>query len=192
MRKLSTVLAIAAAPLALIVAGPAAAADFLGDTLNGSYNFPGAGTVFSNQGNQVVAPTASFTFRTGTPNVTAIVSAASVLLTFDATGGFTGAAFNGVVLTDLTRGDITGFTLDSATTLAGFDQSRLSFTANSLSLNLQGLANTRSDRVLANVSFAGASAVPEPAAWALMLVGFGVIGAALRRARPTLTVSYSG
>ncbi len=35
-----------------------------------------------------------------------------------------------------------------------------------------------------------ASAVPEPASWALLIVGFGVIGAAIRR-KPNVTVRFS-
>jgi hypothetical protein len=43
----------------------------------------------------------------------------------------------------------------------------------------------------ASLSFARATAaVPEPASWALMLLGFGLAGAAMRR-RPTLRVSYT-
>lgn len=36
------------------------------------------------------------------------------------------------------------------------------------------------------MTFEARSAVPEPAAWALMLVGFGTIGAAMRRRRVTV------
>jgi hypothetical protein len=35
------------------------------------------------------------------------------------------------------------------------------------------------------------SAVPEPATWALLIAGFGVIGAAMRRQRPSVALSYS-
>ena len=35
----------------------------------------------------------------------------------------------------------------------------------------------------------GAAAAPEPATWAMMLLGFGALGAALRRRRPTLAAS---
>ena len=40
---------------------------------------------------------------------------------------------------------------------------------------------------------AATSAVPEPAAWAMMLVGFGFVGGAMRSAkrRQKLTVSYA-
>lgn len=36
---------------------------------------------------------------------------------------------------------------------------------------------------ISEVSFAGTSAVPEPASWALMIGGFGLVGVALRRRR---------
>jgi hypothetical protein len=38
--------------------------------------------------------------------------------------------------------------------------------------------------VLDDISVTGVSAVPEPAAWASLLLGFGALGAALRRRRP--------
>ncbi len=34
------------------------------------------------------------------------------------------------------------------------------------------------------------AAVPEPASWALMIVGFGLMGAALRRGKPKVAVSF--
>jgi PEP-CTERM motif len=38
--------------------------------------------------------------------------------------------------------------------------------------------------------YAANGAVPEPASWALMMIGFGAIGGALRKSRRTTTVSY--
>ncbi|MEO1967319.1 MAG: PEPxxWA-CTERM sorting domain-containing protein [Sphingomonadaceae bacterium] len=35
------------------------------------------------------------------------------------------------------------------------------------------------------------TAVPEPAAWALMILGFGMVGGVLRRKRPTTTLTYA-
>ena len=43
-------------------------------------------------------------------------------------------------------------------------------------------ANVETDR-LDNVAMAGQAAVPEPAAWALMILGFGAVGSTLRRRR---------
>lgn len=36
----------------------------------------------------------------------------------------------------------------------------------------------------------GVAAVPEPASWALMIVGFGMVGGAMRRRKPSVSVSY--
>ena len=42
---------------------------------------------------------------------------------------------------------------------------------------------------LVNFSFSQISAVPEPATWAMMLLGFGVVGTSLRRRRKALAVA---
>ena len=43
----------------------------------------------------------------------------------------------------------------------------------------------------AAVDVAGVAGVPEPAAWALMLVGFGLMGSAMRKRRHTMRVTYA-
>ena len=55
------------------------------------------------------------------------------------------------------------------------------------------LAHSYNDFAIDNVSFTGsAAAVPEPATWAMMLVGFGMIGfAARKRLLVKTTVSYA-
>ena len=51
-------------------------------------------------------------------------------------------------------------------------------------------AGGRSVAGLDDVSFSStAAAVPEPASWALMITGFGVLGAAMRRAKPRFGVA---
>jgi hypothetical protein len=57
------------------------------------------------------------------------------------------------------------------------------YTANStgpvtLAFNFAGLGNTAADFAVDKVSMA---AVPEPATWAMMLLGFGIVGSAVRR-----------
>ncbi len=41
------------------------------------------------------------------------------------------------------------------------------------------------------LSFAGAAGVPEPSTWLMMILGVGIAGAALRRRRQTVKVSYT-
>lgn len=76
-----------------------------------------------------------------------------------------------------------------ASTFHGLDQSVISVTANGLVLDLHDVVNTFG--VVATISLGASTApavaaVPEPATWAMMLLGFGMIGAAARRRRLTL------
>jgi hypothetical protein len=87
------------------------------------------------------------------------------------TGGFT---FNGIVFDDAAV-NFTNVTIDPASTLAGFTAADLTFTANEIRANLNGLTfGTNAQLVL---DLASTSAVPEPASLTLLgtaLVGFGI------------------
>lgn len=54
-----------------------------------------------------------------------------------------------------------------------------------LALQFNGLGNTAADFVVDNISMT--QAVPEPATWAMMLAGFGIAGASLRRRKTVLS-----
>lgn len=82
----------------------------------------------------------------------------------------------------------------SANPSANFDTLFQSYSVNFLSggglTNLQFVSRdgtVNKDMFLDNVSVAG---VPEPAAWALMLAGFGLVGGAMRR-RSKVSVTYA-
>lgn len=62
-----------------------------------------------------------------------------------------------------------------------------SYFSNISSLTIYGAGNQQLD----NIVLSTASAVPEPATWALMIVGFGLVGMALRRAKTRVTVGYA-
>jgi len=49
-----------------------------------------------------------------------------------------------------------------------------------------GQANVGLTEVVDNITFRNGNAVPEPGTWAMMLVGFGAVGAAMRRRRKLL------
>lgn len=96
------------------------------------------------------------------------------------TGSFTnsitiaGAAFTYVIPYSITIGSAT----DSITLLATtFSRGGFNFATNAVTLTSGGA--TARGALTANV----AAAVPEPGTWALMLLGFGAVGAAMRRQR---------
>jgi hypothetical protein len=70
-----------------------------------------------------------------------------------------------------------------------FARTSYSFVANgsATTFSFNSLGNANVDAVLDNVSFA--SGVPEPATWGLMILGFGAVGAAMRRRRTSLAVA---
>lgn len=170
---------------------PVAAQGFDGITFEATYNFPDIDTVY---------PFASFTpsnFTVGDgsetlgniEDVTFLdVNFSEFVLTIDFTTvltdpRFNSTSFNGPVFTTLSDLDITSVTVDSATTLVGFDASRVLISDNRIALNFAGLDYDDGDFLSLNFAF-----VPEPASWALMIAGFGLVGFAMRR-RAVLTAS---
>jgi uncharacterized protein YhjY with autotransporter beta-barrel domain len=128
-------------PVVFLASGLSAASaqSLLGDTVNTTFNLPNQTTVNINGGNQAVAPTANYSFFS--PNETQNITVAPTTIRLvDTTGiGYAGAAFNGYVITDLTAARIRNATIDPSTNFTGFNASRLSFTADSVALNLQSL-----------------------------------------------------
>ena len=55
--------------------------------------------------------------------------------------------------------------------------------AGTFTLNILGTPGTQNGALSGSVSFASTPAVPEPGTWAMMLLGFGGIGFAMRRRR---------
>jgi hypothetical protein len=90
------------------------------------------------------------------------------------------APYEGWRLTNITGFPaITGVTIDPATTIVGFDASRIEFDATHVWMNVTGLSAPPGLDVKLNLQFA-----PEPASWALM--GLGLAGLVfLRRHLPS-------
>jgi len=65
----------------------------------------------------------------------------------------------------------------------------LSFSGASAALSMSGL-RLPNFKVSGSGTFAGVAPAPEPASWALMLGGFGLVGAAMRSARRRSAVSF--
>ncbi len=81
---------------------------------------------------------------------------------------------NGNLLTFSTP--LTSVSLDPSSVVPGFSAANVTFNANSVAVDWQGVHFNRGDQVVFNVS-----AVPEPETYAMMLAGLGLMGAIARR-----------
>jgi hypothetical protein len=93
--------------------------------------------------------------------------------------------YNGPIFSGSAISGITGVSVNGSSTLAGFDNSRVSIVGDDLRIDWGGLSYTNGTVLNLDFTFArdGTGAVPEPATWAMMIVGFGLVGVASRRRR---------
>jgi len=150
--------------------------DLIGETPSGtSFDFfPGNGGYVDLDGS---------TSQAGTLSTLASFAAGTYTLSFDLGGNARG---DGDKTTVVTLGDFSqSITLPSDSALQTYSYK---FTTTGGNLSFADLAggNQNIGNILDNVSL---SAVPEPATWAVMLVGFGGIGAAIRRRRGLATLA---
>jgi len=173
--------------IALAAATPSAlqAQSFDGSTLNYQYYFPNSGTEYpdADNGPFVVGPGIEVT-NVSDGRATLDISGSNIFIDFLNASNWGPADFNGWILSDQTDSlaAILGVSIDPSTNLGGFSLSNISFTGDSITVNWQGLSFTESTVVSLNVAF-GDTAVPEASTWAMMLLGFGATGFALRRGR---------
>jgi hypothetical protein len=164
----------AAALLAVGISAAPAQAGLLGETISVSYNFPDFGTDYGD----FSASPPSFVVGAGIESI-AVLDGGQFSIDFDDTSltvtmiddfGFVPTAFNGPVFT-LLDGVFGG-----VASVSGVPVSRVLNTGPQLGIDWGGLFLEPGSQVV--VTF---GAVPEPASWALMIVGFGLTGATLRR-----------
>lgn len=182
----------AAAAVALFSVTPASAATLIGETMEVSYRFPDVDTVYP-----FASPSVSpFTVGAGVETVVDVESvtdiavdfgANSLLITFNTP--FTGLAwaqssFNGLLFQGPGAAKIVGASVAS-TSLAGFDNSRFYFSGGDFGLNWQGLSYADGAQIAVDLNLTPNPnpVIPEPATWLMLIIGFGVIGAALRQRR---------
>ena len=171
--KLLTIAAFSAAAVAL--ASPAQAVETL--TISGSSGTFGNPQVDCGLGVVSCAFTSTFNFLTPTGFNLA-----------DATISTSALGTSNIDITSVMLNS-TAFTLTPTGTFEFGSMAVTSLTPGASNfLTVRG-QNTGSSAFSGTLTFAAASAVPEPSTWAMMLLGFGVVGFSTRRARkrPGLT-----
>lgn len=106
-------------------------------------------------------------------------SSIAVVLGGEADLDFTSVTFNGLEFAVSSTGQVDFRFLNDAPVLAG----QQFLTVDGVSRGNGSYAGT--------IAFAPASAVPEPATWAMMLVGFGAVGYSLRRRKTTYRLAQA-
>lgn len=173
-------------PAAAMLLAGAAHADLTGKSFAAYYGYPDSTTVYD----KATATPSSFTVGPGVETIFEIEGVTWVSVDFSDTSlklvlttvltnpKWNSASFNGPVF-DLTAGsalDIGSAAVDPATTLAGFDSSRVSFDAGRIAINWGRLSYTDGSTVVVNFT----PAVPEPSAWLMALGGLALLGAQRR------------
>ena len=155
-----------------VLASPASAQIALGDTLQLDYLFPDTSSVYDSQSTVFTgAGTTLPVIYTGT----ATFDSNLISIVQNDAWNYSSAPFNGVRITDLSNlSAFNGWNLLPSTTMTGFSFSSV---GGSMYVNWQSVS-----------TFAGAKvdlggAVPEPASWAMMLRGVGLVGGAMRSRR---------
>lgn len=180
---------LAAAGALTLLSSAASAAGFDGASIRYQFRYPDVATAPTTF-NAVVGPGLEFN---DTVNFYQVDLSGFTFTVTDTFGGQNNnTAFNGIVLSDITNNlaAITGVTF-SGGGFAG-EQPTLTFDANNIFLNFRLITQTTQPgtQYRYTVSFATAG-VPEPASWALMLVGFGAAGTMMRRRKNKVAVTYA-
>lgn len=169
--------------VSLAAVGPAlATTTFTGSTVTLQVYYPNLSTTYGGSATAVVGPGVEFPGGLDGRPWKFDVGASTILFDPNETASYGAAPFNGWVFdfTGLATA-IVGVTVDPSST---FLPAGVSWTASSIALNYAAKSPVNGEFALFDVTFAPASgSVPEPAAWALMLVGFAGLGATLRGAR---------
>jgi len=180
-------LLIAGSLAALAAASPAQAASLIGDTVTCAQ--VGAGSSYSCFTNSaVVNGNREFVVGAAPNPAIGLNFNGGGLRISNISGGLLLLTQTVVSLSDLSKA-FTSANLNNSS-IFGFTSSDISIQNGVLRLNFANTVWTRNDT--AYIALDTASAVPEPATWAMMLLGLGAMGAAMRaRRRQKISIRYA-
>ncbi|UAK23133.1 PEPxxWA-CTERM sorting domain-containing protein [Sphingomonas nostoxanthinifaciens] len=193
-RAISSALVVTSC-IAGLAASPAMAVDLTGASIGVTWLFPDSSTVYQSQ-TFVAGPGVELTCPGGSVGgglCSGFVDASTIdlgvdtlsLTITDGTSSWTSPAFNGYEFSGLSaHGAIAGYSL--ATSFAGLDDSRISFTGDSISVNMEGISPVAGQSFTITLLD---GAVPEASSWAMFVAGFGLVGAAVRNRRGKVSLA---
>ncbi len=173
---------IALAALLFAGLGDSPAQLFTGKTVGYQYLFPTVSSIYESSSSSFVV--GAGVERTGlwssTDYAIVEISASGILVDFYGGSGWTAASFNGFRIYDInsTVTDFTVVTIDPTTNMAGFGVSNVTFDANNIWVNWQGLNFTPDTIVSLSVN-----TIPEPSTTLLITIGMTGMGLLRRRVR---------
>lgn len=169
-----------------MVTTQAEAGVFSGQTVGYNYLFDEQNIVYFDPGPVAVGAGVELTGLYFGEHATVDISDSSILIDYFDSPSWVSASFNGFRVFDInnTLGDITSVTINPITNMGGLDVSRISFDANNIYVNWQGLSANPNTIVLLDVN--GVNTVPEPASIAIWGLGaFGSLFAFRRKKKVT-------
>lgn len=175
-RKIKWVCYGLAALMFSALAGNTAMASIVGDTVEIQYLYPNSTTQYGSSVTGVVtASGVSMTIFNNQKLTVYGTDVQMVALQDSIFSSGSGITFNGFGIQDLTNPSaFTTFSVDPASTLAGFSISDVSVSGGTLFINFEGLLTPYGS--LAQVDFTSAAPVPEPSSMMLTLFGLALIG----------------
>lgn len=185
-RALKSGLLTLAVGITATVATPVAnAALLMGNTVSFTYLFSDINTVYGSSANGNYVVGAGVEILNGfccNFEGTLDISDSNILADFHGSSTYSGASFNGFRITDVnsTIASFTSVSVNAITNMGGFDASRVTFDADNIWVNWQGLnfdANT-----FVSIDIGGGTSVPEPTSLALVAAALVAAGTLRRKA----------
>lgn len=162
--------------LAMVLGAPGSAQATLlnGETVSFTYFFPDITSVYGSpsDGNYLVGAGVEILngFCCGFEG-TLDISDTNMLADFGSSTFYTPGSFNGFKISDVfgTIDSFTSVAINASTNMIGFDASRVTFDANNIWVNWQGLGFD--ENTIVSLDINGGSAVPEPGTLSLLVLG---------------------